>query len=225
MQAEPAQLPKAVILISGNGSNLQAIIDAKSCGDLNLEIAAVISNVPDAYGLERAKEAGINAHGLDHKSFESRDAFDSELIRTIERYNPQIVVLAGYMRILTDNFVNRYLGRLINIHPSLLPKYPGLNTHKKALESGDSVHGVTVHFVIPELDAGPNIIQALVEIAPDETEASLAQKVHKQEHIIYPIAIKWFCEGRLTLTNTTAFLDNEAIPETGLVLDNSRVLH
>ena len=225
MQSEPAPRPKAVILISGSGSNLQAIIDAVASENLTLEIAAVISNVPDAFGLERAKQADIPTHALDHKTFQLRELFDAELIRTIDGYSPDIVVLAGFMRILSKDFVNKYLGKLINIHPSLLPKYPGLNTHKRAIESGDRVHGVTVHYVIPELDAGPNIIQAKVDIRTGDTAEDLADRVKEQEHIIYPIAIKWMAEGRLALKRGTATLDSEELPKTGLVLDSSRVLH
>lgn len=225
MQSEPAPRPKAVILISGSGSNLQAIIDAVASENLPLNIACVISNVPDAFGLERAKQAEIPTQVIDHKAFQVREIFDAELIRTIDNYSPEIVVLAGFMRILSKDFVNRYLGRLINIHPSLLPKYPGLNTHKRAIDSGDSVHGVTVHYVIPELDAGPNIIQAKVEIRAGDNAETLAKRVQEQEHVIYPIAIKWMAEGRLALKRGSATLDSEELPKTGLVLDSCRVLH
>lgn len=225
MQAEPAPLPKAVILISGSGSNLQAIIDAASSGDLPLEIAAVISNVPEAYGLQRAAKANISTHELDHRKFAQRELFDAELIRTIEKYQPDIVVLAGFMRILSNDFVHRYLGRLINIHPSLLPKYPGLNTHQRAIDAQDRFHGVTVHYVIPELDAGPNIVQAKVEITEHDSAETLAKRVQQQEHIIYPIVLKWFSEGRLELRGDHATLDGEKLPKSGLLLDSSRVLH
>ncbi len=225
MQAEPAPLPKAVVLISGSGSNLQAIIDAASSGELPLEIAAVISNVPDAYGLERAEKAEITTHKLDHRKFPQRELFDAELIRTIEQHQPDIVVLAGFMRILSNDFVHRYLGKLVNIHPSLLPKYPGLNTHQRAIDAQDKFHGVTVHYVIPELDAGPNIVQAKVEITEHDTPDTLAKRVQQQEHIIYPIVLKWLAEGRLALQGDHATLDGEELPKSGLLLDSSRVLH
>lgn len=225
MQSEPAPLPKAVVLISGSGSNLQAIIDAVASGDLPLEISAVISNVPDAYGIKRAEEAEIKTHSLDHRTFSQRELFDAELIRTIEHYQPDIVVLAGFMRILSNDFVHRYLGKLVNIHPSLLPKYPGLNTHQRAIDAEDKYHGVTIHYVIPELDAGPNIVQAKVEITESDTPETLAKRVQQQEHIIYPIVLKWFAEGRLALIGDHASLDGEQLPETGLILDSSRVLH
>jgi len=225
MQSEPAPLPKAVILISGNGSNLQAIIDAVANEELPLEISAVISNDPSAYGLSRAENAGIETKSFDHTNYESRAHFDAQLIRTINEYKPDLIVLAGFMRILSADFVNQYLGKLINIHPSLLPKYPGLHTHKRALESGDKVHGVTTHFVTPELDAGPSIVQAKVEVRPSDNVETLAQRIQEQEHIIYPITLKWFAEGRLRLEGNTSFLDDEALPNTGLVLDSTRVLH
>lgn len=225
MQSEPAPLPKAVVLISGSGSNLQAIIDEVASGDLPLEISAVISNVPDAYGLQRAQKAEIITHSLDHRKFSQRELFDAELIRTIEQYQPDIVVLAGFMRILSNDFVNRYLGKLVNIHPSLLPKYPGLNTHKRAIDAQDKYHGVTIHYVIPELDAGPNIVQAKVEVTENDTPETLASRVQQQEHVIYPIVLKWLSEGRLALKGNHATLDGQQLPETGLILDSSRVLH
>lgn len=225
MQSEPAPLPKAVVLISGSGSNLQAIIDEVTAGELPLEIAAVISNVPEAYGIQRAEEAEIKTHSLDHRKFAQRELFDAELIRTIEQYQPDIVVLAGFMRILSNDFVNRYLGKLVNIHPSLLPKYPGLNTHQRAIDAQDKHHGVTIHYVIPELDAGPNIVQAKVEITENDTPETLASRVQQQEHVIYPIVLKWFSEGRLALNGNHATLDGQQLPDTGLVLDSSRVLH
>jgi phosphoribosylglycinamide formyltransferase-1 len=225
MQADPAPKPKAVILISGNGSNLQAFIDEIATESLNMEISAVISNRPDAYGLTRALEAGIKTHGLDHKRFESRELFDLEIIKIVEGYQPDLIILAGYMRILTNDFVKRYQGKLINIHPSLLPKYPGLNTHRRAIENNDSVHGVTVHFVVPELDAGPNIVQAEVNVRPNDTAETLAQRVQEQEHVIYPIAVKWFIEGRLQLVGDHVELDSTPLPESGLILDSKKVLH
>ncbi|KZZ59371.1 phosphoribosylglycinamide formyltransferase, partial [Oleiphilus sp. HI0122] len=172
-----------------------------------------------------AQQAEIDTHSLDHKTFSHRELFDAELIRTIEHYQPDIVVLAGFMRILSNDFVNRYLGKLVNIHPSLLPKYPGLNTHRRAIDARDTHHGVTVHYVIPELDAGPNIVQARVEITENDTPETLATRVQQQEHVIYPIVLKWLSEGRLALKGNHATLDGKQLPDTGLILDSSRVLH
>lgn len=185
-----------VVLISGSGSNLQSIIDA-SLNDLPVEIRAVISNKADAYGLVRAEKAGIPTAVLDHKAFADRAAYDAALSELIDSYRPELVVLAGFMRILSDDFVRHYDGRMMNIHPSLLPKYRGLNTHARAIEAGDSEAGCTVHFVTPELDAGPTIIQARVPILEGDTPELLAARVLEQEHRIYPEAIRRFAEGEL----------------------------
>jgi phosphoribosylglycinamide formyltransferase-1 len=185
-----------VVLISGSGSNLQSIIDA-SRQDLPVEIRAVISNKADAYGLVRAEQAGIATAVLDHKAYPDRESYDAALRELIDGYSPELVVLAGFMRILTDDFVRHYSGRMLNIHPSLLPKYRGLNTHARAIEAGDSEAGCTVHFVTPELDAGPAIIQARVPIQPGDTPESLAERVLEQEHRIYPEAIRRFAEGEI----------------------------
>jgi len=193
-----APLP-IVILISGNGSNLQAIIDETARKALPVEIRAVISNNPSAFGLERARRAGIPALVLDHKTFPGRDAFDAALQTMIDRFEPALVVLAGFMRILGPGFVTHYLGRMINIHPSLLPALPGLDTHNRALGTGMREHGASVHFVTNELDGGPVIIQARVPILPDDNVKTLAQRVLMQEHHIYPLAIRWFAQGRLQL--------------------------
>ncbi len=200
-----------VVLISGSGSNLQAIIDHCENGNIPGSIVGVISNRPGVKGLERAKQHGIPTVTLDHKGFSDREAFDQALAKRIDTFKPDLVILAGFMRILTPQFVEHYLGKMLNIHPSLLPKYPGLNTHKRALEAGDKEHGVTVHFVTPELDGGPTVIQAKVAVIEGDTEESLAQKVLEQEHIIYPKAAAWFCEGRLQLTGGKAFLDQKEI--------------
>lgn len=206
-----------VVLISGNGSNLQAIIDQVESGKINAKISAVISNRADVYGLERAKKAGIQAEYLDHGLFESREKFDRELQVLIDKYQPDLVVLAGFMRILSDAFVEHYHGRLINIHPSLLPAYRGLHTHKRALQDFSKGkiknHGASVHFVIPELDAGTVIVQGVVPIETDDTEASLANRVHQVEHIIYPEAVKWLAEGMLRLESKKLFLDDELMME------------
>lgn len=205
-----------VVLISGSGSNLQALIDQGLQGNLDIDIKAVISNKASAYGLERANNAGIASHALDHKQFESREAFDQALMALIDQYQPKLVVLAGFMRILTEEFTRHYEGRMLNIHPSLLPKYKGLNTHQRAIDAGEAEHGVSVHFVTSELDAGSVVLQASTEISSDETADSLAQKVHALEHIIYPLSVKWFSSGRLSLENGQAVLDGEPLPESGV---------
>ncbi|CUB02344.1 phosphoribosylglycinamide formyltransferase [Marinomonas fungiae] len=205
-----------VVLISGSGSNLQALIDQSLQGNLDIDIKAVVSNKASAYGLERANNAGIATHALDHKQFESREAFDQALMALIDQYQPKLVVLAGFMRILTEEFTRHYEGRMLNIHPSLLPKYKGLNTHQRAIDAGEAEHGVSVHFVTSELDAGSVVLQASTEISSDETADSLAQKVHALEHIIYPLSVKWFSSGRLTLENGQAVLDGEPLPESGV---------
>jgi len=186
------QKPRIVVLISGSGSNMAAIADAVKQGDIDAEISAVICNRPEAPGLQKAKDRDIETQVIDHKEFASREDFDVALMRCIDDYQPDLVVLAGFMRILTADFVIRYHGRMLNIHPSLLPKYQGLNTHQRALDAGDEQHGVTVHFVTEELDGGPNVIQAVVPVYDGDDATSLQQRVHSQEHVIYPIAVKWF---------------------------------
>jgi phosphoribosylglycinamide formyltransferase-1 len=210
------QKKRIVALISGSGSNLQAIIDACTTNQVAADVVAVISNRPNVKGLSRAKLADIPAITLDHKNFESREAFDAELATTIESYQADIVVLAGFMRILTDNFVDRFQGRLLNIHPSLLPKYPGLHTHQRAIDEGDSHSGATVHFVISQLDGGPPIIQASVAIQSGDTAESLASRVLTLEHKIYPKAIDWLCQNRLAFVNGKALLDGKEIPSQGV---------
>lgn len=185
-----------VILVSGRGSNMQAIVDAAIPGG---RIAAVISNRPDASGLAFAAEHGIETAVVDHKAYADRAAFDQALAECIDGYRPDLVVLAGFMRVLTDDFVRRYDGRLINIHPSLLPSFPGLHTHRRALEAGVRVHGATVHFVTATLDCGPIIVQAVVPVLPGDDEARLAARVLAQEHRIYPQAVRWFVDGRLSV--------------------------
>jgi len=209
--------PRLVVLVSGSGSNLQAIIDACQNREIPGEVAAVIANRPDCKGLERAANAGIPAVAIDHTTFDSRDAFDNELARCIDAYSADLVVLAGFMRILTDSFVERYAGRLLNIHPSLLPRYPGLNTHQRAIEAGDEYAGATVHFVTRELDGGPSIIRARVAVEKHDTADELASRVLKQEHRIYPLAVQWFCEKRLTLTSSGVLLDGKLLPESGVL--------
>ena len=211
---------RLVVLVSGGGSNLQSIMDACESGNLNAEVAAVISNNPDAGGLVRAAKASIPNLIIDHRQFDSRENFDRELCELIDSFSPDLVILAGFMRILTAELVNHFLGRMINIHPSLLPAYPGLNTHRRAIEAGDKKAGATVHFVTPELDGGPSIIQAQVAIASTDNEQSLAAKVLKFEHLIYPLAVKWFCEQRLVMVNNTELLlDGELVPNHGIIFE------
>lgn len=210
-----AQLKKLAILISGSGSNLQAFIDAVANHSLSASIAVVISNRPDVKGLERAAKAGIRTEVLDHKQFSDRQAFDQQLMKLIDQYNVDVVILAGFMRILGGDFVRHYQGKLFNIHPSLLPKYPGLHTHQRTIAAGDSEAGASVHFVVPELDAGPIVIQARVAVKKEDNADSLAKRVLEQEHQIYPLAVKWFCDKRLVLTQTGALLDGQLLPATG----------
>lgn len=199
-----------VVLISGSGSNLQAIIDAVQAG-LPAEIRAVISNKADAYGLERARRAGIPTQVLSHKDYADRTSYDAALAALIDSYQAELVVLAGFMRILSDGFVRRYEGHLLNIHPSLLPRHRGLNTHARALAAGDDEHGATVHFVTTELDAGPVVFQARVPVHSDDSPESLAARVLREEHRIYPEAIRWFADGRLKLEHGRALLDGTPI--------------
>ncbi|WP_299771906.1 phosphoribosylglycinamide formyltransferase [uncultured Pseudoteredinibacter sp.] len=216
--------PKAriVVLISGSGSNLQAMIDCQQANALGGEIVAVISNRPAVKGLERADAAGIEALCLDHKGFADRETFDQALQAKIDEYQPDLVVLAGFMRILTPAFTEHYLGRMINIHPSLLPKHQGLNTHQRAIDAGDAQHGATVHFVTAELDGGPAIVQVAVDIEADDSAESLAKKVQYQEHYMFPIAVQWFCEGRLRLhkenKNHVSLFNGEPLPISGRLI-------
>jgi len=197
------------VLISGNGSNLQALIEAQK--NSHYQIRLVISNRPNAYGLERAKQANIPTLCLDHTQFDSRLAFDQAMIKSIDAANIDLIILAGFMRILTPEFTQHYLGKMLNIHPSLLPKYPGLNTHQKAIDAGDQVHGVSIHFVTPELDGGPIILQSKVTIQPEDTAETLAEKVHQKEHQIYPIATEWLATEQLQLKEGQAYLNQSPI--------------
>jgi len=208
---ETQTLCRLVVLISGSGSNLQAIMDCCTDGTIPAKVVGVISNQAQAYGLTRARNAGIDAHCLDHRDFPSRDQYDAALMDLIERPNPDLVVLAGFMRILGHDFVGKYLGRMLNIHPSLLPLYPGLETHQRVLADGAKEHGASVHFVTAELDAGPVIIQGRTGITKNDTPQTLAQRVHHIEHQIYPQAIGWFAQGRLQLRSGKALLDNQTI--------------
>ncbi|AVF56546.1 phosphoribosylglycinamide formyltransferase [Pseudomonas fulva] len=211
----PSKPCNVVVLLSGSGSNLQALIDSSAIPDSSVRIGAVISNRADAYGLQRAAAAGIETAVLDHTEFEGREAFDAALVACIDGFAPDLVVLAGFMRILSGGFVRHYQGRLLNIHPSLLPRYKGLHTHRRALEAGDAEHGCSVHFVTEELDGGPLVVQAVVPVAPDDTVQSLAQRVHAQEHVIYPMAVHWFANGRLRLGEQGALLDGQPLSASG----------
>ena len=191
------QMFKLVALISGNGSNLQSIIDHIQAGTLDARIMAVVSNRADAFGLQRARSAGIEALTIDPGDYSSACDFDHDLAKTVSRYQPDLIALAGYMRILGTAFVNRFEGKIVNIHPSLLPEYKGLNTHQRAIDAGEKKHGASVHYVTCELDDGPIIIQRRVEISPQDTAATLQQKVHKAEHRIYPIAIQRIVTGEV----------------------------
>ena len=210
---------RVVVLISGSGSNLQALID-RADPDL-CQIVAVISNRPGVLGLDRARQAGIEGLVLDHTGYADRNGFDRALIELIDSYQPDLVVLAGFMRILTAAFVAHYRGRLLNIHPSLLPKYKGLNTHRRALEAGDSEHGATVHFVTEELDGGPLVLQSAVPIVADDTPETLADRVQQREYLLYPRVMNWFAAGRLKLFDGRALLDGDPLGPNGLRLENT----
>lgn len=209
--AGPARKLRIVVLISGGGTNLQSIINAAVEERLPVEICAVISNRPDAFGLQRATQAGIATEVVDHTRYPNRRAFDQALMDRIDAYDPGLVVLAGFMRILSAEFVRHYHGRLMNIHPSLLPDLRGLNTHARALEAGRRTHGASVHFVTDELDGGPVIVQVSVPVLPEDTPERLAARVLEQEHRIYPLAIRWFAEGRLRLRDHQVELDGQAL--------------
>jgi len=214
-----------VVLISGNGSNLQAIIDAistektliagkqhKSPKQLSpIEIRAVISNRADAYGLERASKAGIHTVVLSDANYTSREDYDKKLQATIEQFQPQLIVLAGFMRILSEGFVSHYLGKMINIHPSLLPKFRGLKTHQRAIENGETRHGATVHFVTPELDGGPAILQAEVPVLRDDSANTLADRVLDMEHKIYPLVIRWIAEKKVSLAQNQVVYEGKPL--------------
>lgn len=205
-----------VVLVSGRGSNLQAIIDAMRAETLPIDLRAVISNEPTAEALGRAQAAGIPTHVVDHHAYPTRAAFDDALRATIDRYTPDLVVLAGFMRLLGAGFIDHYAGRMLNIHPSLLPAFPGLRTHARALAAGAVTHGATVHFVTRETDAGPIVIQASVPVRRGDTPETLAARVLKEEHRIYPLAIRWFAEGRLRLAGSQVLLDGAVRAEQGL---------
>ena len=204
---------RTAILISGSGSNLQSFIDRVKDGSLNLDIVVVFSNRPDAYGLTRAREAGIETACIEHTSFESREAFDRAVTAELDPYRPELVILAGFMRILSPWFVDHYEGKVLNIHPALLPLYPGLDTHSRVLAAGDEWHGSTVHFVTAELDGGPRILQGRLRVDADETPDQLCARVQTLEHQIYPEAASWIAAGRLEFRDGAAWLDGRELSE------------
>lgn len=209
---------RLAVLISGSGSNLQAIIDACRSGALDAEIRLVLSNRADAYGLTRAQAAGIPTALLSHKDYASRDAFDQAMIDVLDQARPDTLVLAGFMRILTPVFVEHYTGRLLNIHPSLLPRHKGLDTHQRALDAGDNQHGCSIHFVTAELDGGPVVAQASFAVDTNDTADTLAQKVHQREHRLYPLVLSWRAQNRLYLDGKTVMLDQLPLPAEGYQL-------
>ncbi|MTW21141.1 phosphoribosylglycinamide formyltransferase [Allochromatium palmeri] len=216
MPSKPVPLA-VVALVSGSGSNLQALIDAQEQG-APFQIRAVISNEPGAFGLERARRHGLPAEILNHRDYPDRASFDAALSALIDGYDPGLVVLAGFMRILTPAFVEHYPGRMLNIHPSLLPKYQGLHTHQRALDAGEVEHGASVHFVTAELDGGPVILQARVPVLPGDDAGTLAARVLKQEHVIYPTVVRWFAEGRLRLSQ-----DGRPVLDGGVLAEPRRI--
>jgi phosphoribosylglycinamide formyltransferase-1 len=204
---------RLVVLISGRGSNLQAILDQAASGELPVEVVAVISNRPGVHGLERARQAGVPALELDHKNYPDRPEFEAALIELIDRQEPDLVILAGFMRVLTAGFTEHYRGRLFNIHPSLLPKFRGLHTHERAIAAGETEHGATIHFVTAELDGGPIIVQACVPLLPEDSPDTLAARVLEQEHRLYPQAIRWFAEGQLRLAGEQVWFEGKPLME------------
>ena len=202
---------QTVVLVSGSGTNLQAIIDHAASGSLGITLTGVISDRPGVLALERARKAGIPALTVDHAQAGNSTAFQQQLGGVLAELKPELIVLAGFMRILSAELVSAWAGRMLNVHPSLLPKYPGLHTYRRALEAGDSVHGSTVHCVIPELDAGPGILQYRVKIRPGDNEDSLRARVQQGEYLIYPRAIAWFAAGRLALKDGSTWLDGERL--------------
>jgi phosphoribosylglycinamide formyltransferase-1 len=201
--------PRAAILISGSGSNLQAFIDSRL--QLPFELAVVLSNKASAFGLERAQQADIPTHHVDHSAFSTRENFDQAMLEILQRHRPDIIILAGFMRILSATFVRQYPGRILNIHPALLPAYPGLNTHQRALDANEPWHGCTVHFVTEELDAGPAILQGRVPVLDTDDANSLSARVQTMEHIIFPQAATWLASGRIEFTGKQVFMDGKPL--------------
>lgn len=212
-------MKRIVVLISGSGTNMQAIVEACQQQRIDGEVVGVISNKANVGGLEKAAVANIPTAVLSHKDYDTREAYDADLQQLIDGFQPDVVVLAGFMRILTAEFTQHYHGRMLNIHPSLLPKYRGINTHQRALDNGDKEHGVSVHFVTEELDGGPVILQARVPVFEGDEASDLQQRVHAQEHRIYPLVVQWLCSGRLKLTDKGAELDGTLLGPQGYAAD------
>lgn len=208
-----------VVMISGNGSNLQALIEAQQQGKIAGNICAVISNNAEAYGLVRAKQANIATFVFSRSAFASNSEMDNAIAAQIEALNADLIVLAGYMKILTPPFIQRFRGKILNIHPSLLPKYPGLHTHQRALEAGETEHGMTIHFVNEEVDGGAVVLQAKVPIFADDELEDVIERVYEQEHRCYPLVVKWFCQNRLSCHDNVAYLDGNPLPADGYALD------
>lgn len=204
---------KTAILISGSGTNLQAFIDAVEGGDLDLDLTVVFSNNPNAFGLERAENAGIPTACIQHSDFPDRESFDAAVIAELDRFEPDLLILAGFMRILSKSFVAHYAGKILNIHPALLPLYPGLNTHQRVLDAGDQWHGSTVHFVTEELDRGPRILQGRLAVKPGESADELATRVQVVEHKIYPQAASWVGSGKVKFRTGQSWVDDECAKE------------
>ena len=204
---------RTAILVSGSGTNLQAFIDAVAAGSLDLDLCVVFSNNPNAFGLERAEKAGIPTACIQHGDFPDRESFDRAVIAELDRWNPKLLILAGFMRILSPAFVSHYEGKILNIHPALLPKYPGLNTHQRVLDAGDEWHGSTVHFVTEELDGGPRILQGRLPVDPEESAEELQHRVQAIEHKIYPQAAGLVGSGRVVFRNGQAWIDGELADE------------
>ncbi len=200
---------RIAVLVSGNGSNLQALIDANLSG----QIIGVLSNKADAYALQRAKDANIATAVISHKDFPTRESFDEAMHQQLIAWQIDLVILAGFMRILTPNFVSKWQGKMLNIHPSLLPFYKGVNTHQRVLNTGDRLHGCTVHFVTAELDAGQSIAQSAIQVSLNDTVEILAQRVHQLEHFIYPQVVQWFCTGQLTWKNGQAYFNQKPLTQ------------
>lgn len=211
-----ARLPIA-ILISGRGSNMRAIVELAAAGELPVEVRVVVSDKPDAPGLQTAASLGIKTEVLSPRAFPDRSSYDVALARLVASYDPQLIVLAGFMRILTPQFIAPFAGRILNVHPSLLPKYRGLHTHKRALDACDPEHGVSVHFVTEELDGGPVVVQACIDVRSGDTEQSLSARVQRQEHTIYPQVIDWFASGRLVMSGDRVMLDGKALERPVLI--------
>ena len=209
---------KTAILISGSGTNLQSFIDRVAQGSISIDLCGVFSNRPDAYGLTRARDAGIETQCIEHGHFDTREQFDRAVAAALAPWEPDLLVLAGFMRILSPWFVQHYAGRILNIHPALLPRYPGLNTHERVLEAGDTHHGSTVHFVTEELDGGPRIVQGRIRVAPSTDPDDLMRRVQAVEHRIYPTAADWFGSGRIQMQDGVTWLDGKPVDEP-VVLD------